>query len=213
MSAKDYETFDLGNGVVSATPAAVMARLAALPEDMSWTELRESIIPLLPRMRAMPAAAGAPASTQISGITVTFGVDIGPAFLVVGESLQADWGVTTVQLAAAGLQTASRRLAVMQPEDVRTDVMDDYPIRTIQTGQSIASTLLLFPSEVKRLFGDDPLRLVAPMRDLLIAFDVSVPLEMVAWVNDEFRYMDPNGLALGVFDFDPDALTIVELGA
>ena len=51
---KDYRTVDLGNGMVQATPEAVMRAMGGLPPDLDWLSMAPSVIPVLPRRRPMP---------------------------------------------------------------------------------------------------------------------------------------------------------------
>ena len=52
------------------------------------------------------------------------------------------------------------------------------------------------PDELVRVFGSQPQCLIAPMRDLLVSLPPDADRSFVAWLNDEFSEMDPNGLAL-----------------
>src|SRR5436190_11843234 len=93
-AGKSYRTVDLGNGMVQATPDAVLSAMGGLPPDLGWASMAGSVIPILPRRRPMPPLAGPPfRATLPPGIPTGFGIDIGPAFLVVGESLLATWPV------------------------------------------------------------------------------------------------------------------------
>ena len=91
-AGKDYGTQELGNGMVQATPEAVFRAMGGLPPDLDWEALAPSVIPILPRRRPVPPMAGEPFRVTLPpGIPIGFGIDIGPAFLVVGESLLATW--------------------------------------------------------------------------------------------------------------------------
>jgi hypothetical protein len=199
-SGKDYKTVDLGNGVVQATPDEVLRAMGSLPPDLDWTSVAPIVVPILPRSRAMPPAAGAPFRVTLPpGVPTGFGIDIGPAFLVVGESLLEDWPVTPVELVATALENLRDRVRPLKAKDLHVEVIGGVPMRILQSGVGCASALVLVPDELVRLFGDGPQLLLAPMRDLLISLPADVDRAFAAWLNDEFAALDPNGLALDAF--------------
>jgi hypothetical protein len=202
-AGKDYRTTDLGNGMVQATPDAVMRAMGGLPTDLSWAELRPSVIPILPRRRPMPPQAGAPVRVTLPpGIPTGFGIDIGPAFLVVGESLLEGWDVDPAELVATALENLRARMRRVRPRDLVRQSIDGVPVSVLQSGLGCASALVLVPDELRRIFGTEPQLLIAPMRDLLVSLPVGADRAFVAWLNEEFAEMDPNGLALDAFVLD-----------
>jgi hypothetical protein len=140
------------------------------------------------------------------GIPTGFGIDIGPAFLVVGEALLAGWDIGPADLVARGLANLRERLRPVRPRDVLDQAMDGVPVRVLQTGVGCASAMVLVPDELRRVLGEAPQCLVAPMRDVLISMPVDVDRRFAAWLTDEFSSMDPNGLALDAFVLDGDGL-------
>ncbi len=202
-AGKDYTTVDLGNGVQQARPDEVLRAMGGLPPDLDWETLAPNVIPILPRRRPLPPSAGAPFRVTLPpGIPTGFGIDIGPAFLVVGESLLDGWSVEGVDLVATALENLRDRVHGLRPRDLHRDRIDGVPVRILQSGLGCASALILLPDELGRLFGREPQLLVAPMRDLLISLPADVDRAFAAWLNDEFAQMDPNGLALDAFAFD-----------
>jgi hypothetical protein len=202
-AGKDYETSDLGNGVEVATAEAVMRAMGSLPTDLDWAELAPSVIPVMPRRRPFPPIAGEPFRVTLPpGIPTGFGIDIGPAFLVVGEKLLAGWGVGPADLVARALSNLRERLRPVRPRDLFAQSFDGVPVRVLQTGVGCASAMVLLPDELRRIFGEGAQLLIAPMRDVLISLPPDVDRGFAAWLNDEFATMDPNGLALDGFLFD-----------
>jgi hypothetical protein len=76
----------------------------------------------------------------------------------------------------------------------------------LQSGVGCASALLLVPDELVRIFGSEPQCLIAPMRDLLVSLPPDTDRTFVAWLNEEFSEMDPNGLALDAFGLEDGVL-------
>lgn len=213
-AGKAYRTWDLGNGMVQATPEAVVRAMGGLPPDLDWQVLAPDVIPILPRRRPMPAAAGEPFRVTLPpGIPTGFGVDIGPAFLVVGQSLMDSWSIGPADLVATGLQNLRDRLRSVRSRDLLRETIDGVPVRALQSGIGCASTLVLVPDELERIFGRDAQCLIAPMRDLLISMPPETDRGFVAWLNDEFAEMDPNGLALDAFVMEEGGLRYETLRA
>jgi hypothetical protein len=206
-AGKDYETSDLGNGVLVATAEEVMRAMGSLPRDLEWSELAPSVIPVLPRRRPFPPIAGEPFRVTLPpGIPTGFGIDLGPAFLVVGEQMIAGWDVGPADLVARALANLRDRLGPVRPRDLFAQPLEGVPIRVLQTGVGCASAMVLLPDELRRVFGGDPQCFVAPMRDLLISMPIDVDRRFAAWLTDEFASMDPNGLALDAFVMDREGL-------
>ena len=202
-AGKDYQTVDLGNGVLQARPDEVMRAMSGLPPSLDWATLAPSVVPILPRRRAMPPSAGAPVRVTLPpGIPTGFGIDIGPAFLIIGESLLGDWGISIVDLAATALENLRALVQPLRPKDLHVDAVDGVPTRILQTGVGCASALVLLPDELTRLFGDEPQLLLAPMRDVLVSLPADVDRAFAGWLNEEFAAMDPNGLSLDGFLLD-----------
>jgi hypothetical protein len=212
-AGKDHETWDLGNGVVQATPEAVLRAMGGLPPDLDWDVMAPNVIPILPRRRPMPAMAGEPFRVTLPpGIPTGFGIDIGPAFLVVGSSLLETWPIGPAELTAIALDNLRARVRAVRPRDLVCQSIDAVPIRVLQTGVGCASALLLAADELVRVFGDEPQCLIAPMRDLLVSLPPDADRAFVAWLNDEFSEMDPNGLALDAFVLDGGGLRYEAIG-
>jgi len=196
-AGKSYRTTDLGNGMVQATPEAVLRAMGGLPPDLEWEVMAPNVVPILPRRRPMPSQAGEPFRVTLPpGIPTGFGIDIGPAFLVVGESLLGTWPIGPAELVATALENLRARMRPVRPRDLVRQPIDGVPVRILQSGLGCASALLLTPDELVRIFGGAPQALIAPMRDLLISFPPDTDRSFLAWLNDEFAEMDPNGLAL-----------------
>jgi len=206
-AGKDYPSDDLGNGIEVATAEAVARAVGALPTDLRWEELAPAVIPVLPRRRPMPPLSGEPFRVTLPpGIPTGFGIDIGPAFLVVGETLLAGWPIDAADLVARALSNLRERMRPIRPRDLVGVDIDGVPARVLQTGLGCASALVLAPDELRRIFGERHQCLLAPMRDVLVSLPPDVDRGFAAWLNHELASMDPNGLALDAFVLEPEAL-------
>lgn len=206
-AGKTYRTRDIGNGMLQATPDAVLRAMGGLPPDLDWPVVAPGLIPILPRRRPMPPLAGEPFRVTLPpGIPTGFGIDIGPAFLVVGRDLLETWPVGPADVVARGLENLRERLRPVRPRDLVREAIDGVPVRVLQSGSGCASALVLIPDELQRIFGPGPQCLIAPMRDLLISMAADTDRTFLAWLNEEFAGMDPNGLALDAFVLGDGAL-------
>jgi len=206
-AGKDYRTIDLGNGVVQATPEAVLRAMGGLPPDLEWEVISPDVIPILPRRRPMPPQAGEPFRVTLPpGIPTGFGIDIGPAFLVIGESLLGTWPIGPADLVATALENLRARLRPVRSRDLVRQPFDGVPARILQSGVGCASALLLAPDELERIFGTESQLFIAPMRDILISLPSDTDRRFVAWLNEEFSSMDPNGLELDALVLEDGAL-------
>jgi hypothetical protein len=181
--------------------------MGGLPPDLEWSAMAPNVIPILPRRRPMPPAAGEPFRVMLPpGVPTGFGIDIGPAFLVVGKSLLESWPVGPAELVATALENLRARLRPVRPRDLVRQPIDGVPVRVLQSGAGCASALVLVPDELQRIFGAAPQVLVAPMRDLLVSLPHDVDRSFAGWLNAEFAEMDPNGLDLDAFVLEDGVL-------
>ena len=193
----------MGPDVVSADLETVFAALRRAPRGDDWGAVRELVIPVLPRVRPQPPGAPPPFQRILPpGITVGFAADIGPAFMVMTTAQCKILGITGDQLVAQSLANLVLRAEAVDKGQVFHDSDGEAAIAALQTGCSIASTLVLLPDQVARLFGPDPAVLLAPMRDLLLALPADVDPDLAQWWFDAFASQDPNHLAPVAYRFD-----------
>lgn len=186
----------------------VLRALERLPVDLDWALVAPNVVPMLPRRRPMPEL-GEPLRVLLPpGIMTGFGIDAGPAVMHVGAEALQRWAVDTGDLAARALSNVRLRTEGLRPRDVHRDRIDGTTVRLLQTGEGIASALLLVTDELLRLFGDEPGWFVAPMRDVLIAVDGAADPAFVAWLSDEMAAFDPNALAVEPFRWQDGRLRL-----
>jgi hypothetical protein len=205
---KDYPALDIGNGIIQATPAAVLGALSRLPTDLDWSSVEEMVVPVFARRRPFPFETGTPVRVLLPpGVLTGFGVDIGPAVLHIGEDILATWPVDRDELVERALTNLRELTRRVRPRDVIDERLDGRPMRILQSGEGWASTLVLLEDELARIFGPAPQRFIAPMRDLLISMPASVEPDLAAWLTEELAAMDPNALALESFVLADGQLT------
>ena len=168
----------------------------------AWDDVASEILPVFERARPFSYPVDPPALTVLPpGVTVGFGVDAGPAFMRISTTHLAHWPVDLAGLAARALGNLARRAREADERDLLRDSVADVPVVVFQSHDGWASTTVLLPDEMDRLFGARPALFVAPSRDLLIGLPVDVDLEFATWLTEEFEAADPNALRLEAFEW------------
>ena len=143
-----------------------------------WSDLASTVLPVIKR-RFQPSPMGLePLHVQVPpGIPTGFGLDFGPAFAhVTAEQVEA-WGIGRAELLATALDNL-RRLIDIEPPRIERFASDGVPIVAIQ-GQGWGSSLLLLPEVLRPILGSEPLLLLAPVRNTLLAIPETTDAELV----------------------------------
>lgn len=174
----------------------VLGALEAIGEDLPWSAVADRVVPLFQRLRPYPPGYPEPVRRMLpSGVSVTYGVDAGPAFIHVTEELLERWHTSMDEVADLAVANLRRRAAALPTRAVINDMVEDVPLGALQSGSGCASTFVLAPDVLPRLFGRDRALLIAPTRDLLIALPPDTDRGFAAWLHLEFAAQDPNCLA------------------
>jgi hypothetical protein len=182
--------------VSAASVELVMGALEDLGEELPWSAVADRVVPLFQRIRPYPPGYPEPVRRMLpSGVSVTYGVDSGPAFIHVTPELLDRWGTTIDMVADLALANLRRRAAGLSARAVVNDSIEEVPVGALQSGSGCASTFVLLPEELPRLFGRNRALFIAPMRDLLIALPPDTEPGVAAWIHLEFASQDPNCLA------------------
>ncbi len=183
--------------------------LAAIPADLDWAALSDRVVPVFPRVRQHPSGSPAPLQMVVPpGLSISFGVDLGPAFLAVTRDMLATWALTPADVLATALANLERRASSISPDDIVRESIDGTPVRLLQSGTGSGASFVLLPGELGRLFGSSQQLLIAPMRDLLIALPLDADRDMVAELFDLVASQDPNSIAPIAFLFRDGRVTL-----
>lgn len=202
-----------GPGVVTPSLQDVLAAVESVPQDLDWPTLADSVVPVFQRVRPYHPSMPEPIRLVVPpGLSVGFGVDIGPAFLNVHAEMLERWAVTPDELLARALDNLERRMAGVAPDELIDGVVADVPIRVLQSSSGCASAFVLQPEPLGRIFGTEPQLLIAPMRNLLVSMPLTTDREFATWLFAEFAAGDPNCLAPAAFVVRGRKLEIEPLG-
>jgi hypothetical protein len=185
-------------------PGPDLRSILALIDDrgLSWEELAGDVLPLFERARPFPFEVDPPVRVVVPpGVTIGFGVGAGPAFLRVAETHLAAWPVDRATLTERAIDNLRARAARLRGHDLVREPIDGVPTVTFQSRAGWASTAILVPEAIERLFGPEPRLFIAPARDLLVGLPPDVEPEFATWLTEELEALDPNALRLEGFEW------------
>jgi hypothetical protein len=202
----------VGPNVRTSSLGDIAEALAGLPGDLGWTDVEFRVLPLFQRVRPYPPGFPEPIVTIVPpGLPVGLGVDIGPGHVHISSAMVEGWSMTVGDVTARAMVNLHGRASTVRPDQVVWADVVDVPTGMLQTELGIGSTLVLAPDELRRILGDAPRLLIAPMRDLLVALppdELDIALELFAEIASE----DPNHLPPRVFGFDGRTVVVRAIG-
>jgi hypothetical protein len=169
---------------------------------LTWEDVAGDILPVFERARPFTYEVEPPAHAVVPpGVTIGFGVDLGLAFARVGAAQLEDWPVDIAGLTERALRNLRRRARHARDYDLVREPIGGFPTVAFQSRDGWASTAVLVPEAIERLFGPGPALLIAPSRDLLVGLPADVDLAFATWLAEEFEADDPNALRLEAFEW------------
>ena len=176
-----------------------------MPRPVPWDWARDRLVPLLAGPYLGRPGDDLVRTTLDPGCAVVFGLDLGGAFANVDTVVARRWECTTAQIRDAAMTNLRQRGSQLEPEDVSSGTLSGRIVRLIHRGVGWASSLVLVPEELMRLFGSDDQILAAPGRSILLSFPISTPTRVVADIVVDFErgetyplWLDPFVLVDGV---------------
>ena len=147
-----------------------------------WATIAPRIVPVLKRVHHPYPAGSAPIHIRVPpGIWTGFGIDLGPAFSHVSQTLLDGWGIDHATLLGTALVNLTDLVRREQPI-VESLPVDGIEVTAIQ-GQGWGSSLILVPELLRPILGATPRVLLAPVRNTLLALpdDVEDGLAFDLW--------------------------------
>jgi uncharacterized protein YtpQ (UPF0354 family) len=176
---------------------AVERAARRMPKPVPWDWAEPRIIPLLSGPSFDQPGESLVRLTSTLGPTVEFGLDLGTVFLVVDEMVAERWERSAAQLVECGLGNLRRRAERLTSADVTTGVMSGRRVRLLDKRPRWASSMLLDPPTLIRLFGDHDQFLAAPRTDCLVSMPIDTPTrafaEIAVGLEDKWNslWLDP----------------------
>ena len=167
-----------------------------------WDDVGDDVLPIFERARPIAIEVDPPARAIVPpGVTIGFGVDLGLAFARVSVVHLAAWPVDLPALTERALRNLRKRARHATDYDLVEEPVGGVPAMAFQSRDGWASTAVLIPEAIERLFGRAPGLFIAPSRDLLVRLPPDVDLEFATWLTEEFETADPNALRLEAFEW------------
>ena len=186
--------------VTTADVHEVMAAIEALDLEAPWREAAPRLRLALPRRRPLPPGTDdLPSRVYAPGIRATLALDIGPAMLFVNEAQVAAWGVSVDTAFRRALGNVRDRVLRRRQFALVHERILDTPTVAFQSREGWASSLLLLPKELVRVFGRREGILLAPMRDVLLLMPLDAEPGLALAVLEDFAEADMNALDLPLF--------------
>jgi hypothetical protein len=165
-----------------AVAEQILAAFRGFDPTGPWSSVAPKIVPVLKRRHHPYPPEAAPLHLRVPpGVWTGFGIDLGPAFSHVSQTLLDGWQIDHATL----LGTALENLADLVRQE--TPVVDRFPLDGIEItaiqGQGWGSSLILAPELLRPILGSEPRLLLAPVRNTLLALpdDVDDDLAFDLW--------------------------------
>lgn len=192
------------------TAEAVAEALATVPDDAPWTWAALRVLPVirgdrlqviedveLEKMGFRPTSAF-PRVEMDPGIDVTVAIDVDVATMAVDQQMLDRWDMTIERVASVALGNLRREVGTWSGTIYTDASYEDIPIRGLEGWPAWATSLLLLPDELKRLFGDHDQLFIAPYQCCLLSLPIDVDRDVAADIVDLYGLFNPRSLLIGV---------------
>ncbi|HSL77388.1 MAG TPA: hypothetical protein VK867_10595 [Candidatus Limnocylindrales bacterium] len=172
----------LGGTLEPGLAERLLAAFEGFDPNAPWADVASRIVPILKRLHHPYPPEMAPIHIRVPpGIWTGFGIDLGPAFSHISQTLLDGWGVDHATLLGTALANLTE-LARRERPIIDTVPVDGVDITAIQ-GQGWGSSLILVPEVLRPILGPAPRVLLAPVRNTLLALpeDVDEGLVVDLW--------------------------------
>jgi hypothetical protein len=172
----------LGGTMEPGLADQILAAFRGFDPTGPWSEIAPRIVPVLKRRHHPYPAEMAPIHIVVPpGVWTGFGIDLGPAFSHVSQTLLDGWGIDHATLLGTALQNLAALVRRERPM-VDTIPVDGVVVTSIQ-GQGWGSSLILAPDLLRPILGETPRLLMTPVRNTLLALpdDVHEDLALDLW--------------------------------
>ena len=179
-------TADLVHQVLNVTGEVVREQRAlrravkSMPKPVPWAWAAPRMLPILAGPSFDPPGEPLIRARSEIGPMVQFGIDLGGVFTYVDEAVAQRWECSREQLIERALENLCHRTSSIQGTHIASGVMSGRSIRVLQDRPGWASSLILAPDELFRLFGDHDQILGTPTASCLVSLPSDTPPPVVA---------------------------------
>jgi hypothetical protein len=146
----------------------ILAAFEGFDPTAPWADIAPRIVPVLKRLHHPYPPEMAPIHIRVPpGIWTGFGIDLGPAFSHISQTLLDEWGIDHATLLGTALANLTELVRRERP------IVDAVPVDGVEVmaiqGQGWGSSLILVPELLRPILGTTPRILLAPVRNTLLA--------------------------------------------
>ena len=176
-----------------------MRRAAAkMPKPVPWSWAGPRVLPLLSGPRLDRPGEEMLHSVTGIGCVIIFGLPLGPRFVFVDRDVAERWECTVAQVETAAMENLARLAAKLQPRDAPPGSLSGRIVRVL-TDRPWASSLILLPDELVRVFGHHDQVFVTPGSGTLLSLPVDMPTHAIADIAVDFEMAERWPLCLDPF--------------
>lgn len=170
-----------------------------MPKPVPWEWAAPRLIPVFAGPIFDPPGEPLVRARSELGPMVEIGLDLGVALTFVDARVAERWECSPAQLMERALRNLGERAARIDNLRVQTGVMSGREIRVLRDRPRWASSLLLAPDELFRLFGRHDQVLAAPAADCLVSLPIDAPAITIADIVVDFEQASWRPLFLDPF--------------
>lgn len=187
-------------GVHTPSRRQVLRAMDAVPARIDWDWARGRLLPVLERPGAEPFPENPYLSTIAEcGVRFGFGISQGPVLMRVNQGIADQWESSVEQIRDAAIENLRSLSAGLGHDDLIREADESLSLTAIAKPEGCATSLLLVPDELRRLFGTDDQVFTTPSRGLLMSFPIDTDVETVVTFTTHFEELDPHPLLLDPF--------------
>lgn len=186
---------------------AATRAIRRMPKPVRWEWAKLRVVPLLAGPMIDPEGERLVRTVMDPGVTVIFGINLGAAFPLIDEAVAARWECSREQISEVATSNLEHWAAKLELGSVRTATMSGHQIRLIQDRPRWASSLVLVPEELRRLFGDYDQVFATPCQDTLLSFQPDIPSRVAGDIIVDFEASSTHPLVLDPFCLADGTLT------
>lgn len=158
-----------------------------MPKPMPWEWAAPRLLPILSGPSFDPRGEPVVRARSELGPMIQFGVELGGAYAFVDEIVAQRWECSAGQLMDRAMSNLVRRATNLPENEVVSGVMSGRSIRLLQDRPRWASSLLLVPDQLFRLFGDHDQVIGAPTPSCLVSLPIDTPPHTIAEIIVDFE--------------------------
>lgn len=158
-----------------------------MPRPVPWDWAAPRLIPVVAGPVMDPPGESLVRVQSNLGPMVEIGLDLGAAMTYVDARVAERWECSPDQLMARALKNLHDRAARIANDRVQTGVFSGRAVRVLRERPRWASSLLLIPDELFRLFGAHDQVIAAPTADCLLSFPLETPPLTIADIVVDFE--------------------------